>query len=186
MLTIAGNVVKYLRYWKTALKNRAFRCSFQREGDGESPSANLFAASLERPRESAAGASRYRSAEMCASTIRVVPRLTSPLSQGRGFYILLRIFLSTAPLASPFGRGVRAKRGRRGETMTKTLSVTCGDSSPGGRAKCPLSRLRRQLSQRCESIVETEKKMTKGARREIVRCEQTDRTLLRDLSSQSG
>ena len=85
MLTIAGNVVKYLRYWKTALKNRAFRCSFQREGDGESPSASLFAASLERPRESAAGASRYRSAEMCASTIRVVPRLTSPLSQGRGF-----------------------------------------------------------------------------------------------------
>ena len=148
MLTIAGNVVKYLRYWKTALKNRAFRCSFQREGDGESPSANLFAASLERPRESAAGASRYRSAEMCASTIRVVPRLTSPLSQGRGFYILLRIFLSTAPLASPFGRGVRAKRGWRGETMTKTLSVTCGDSSPGGRAKCPLSRLRRQLSHR--------------------------------------
>ena len=36
----------------------------------------------------------------------------------------------------------------------------------------------------CESIVETEKKMTKGARREIVRCEQTDRTLLRDLPSQ--
>ena len=88
MLTIAGNVVKYLRYWKTALKNRAFRCSFQREGDGESPSANLYAASLERPRESAAGASRYRSAEMCASTIRVVPRLTSPLSQGRGFYFM--------------------------------------------------------------------------------------------------
>ena len=85
MLTIAGNVVKYLRYWKTALKNRAFRCCFQREGDGESPSASLSAASLERPRESAAGASRYRSAEMCASTIRVVPRLTSPLSQGRGF-----------------------------------------------------------------------------------------------------
>ena len=85
MLTIAGNVVKYLRYWKTALKNRAFRCCFQREGDGESPSASLFAASLERPRESAAGASRYRSAEMCASTIRVVPRLTSPLSWGRGF-----------------------------------------------------------------------------------------------------
>ena len=85
MLTIAGNVVKYLRYWKTALKNRAFRCCFQREGDGESPSANLSAASLERPRESAAGASRYRSTEMCAGTIRVVPRLTSPLSQGRGF-----------------------------------------------------------------------------------------------------
>ena len=145
MLTIAGNVVKYLRYWKTALKNRAFRCCFQREGDGESPSAGLSAASLERPRESAAGASRYRSAEICASIIRVVPRLTSPLLQGRGFYIFLRIFLSTAPLASPFGRGVRAKRGRRGETMTKTLSVTCGDSSPGGRAKCPLSRLRRQL-----------------------------------------
>ncbi len=85
MLTIAGNVVKYLRYWKTALKNRAFRCCFQREGDGESPSASLSAASLERPRESAAGASRYRSAEICASIIRVVPRLTSPLSWGRGF-----------------------------------------------------------------------------------------------------
>ena len=40
------------------------------------------------------------------------------------------------------------------------------------------------LSLLCESIVETEKKMTKGARREIVRCEQTDRTLLRDLPSQ--
>ena len=88
MLTIAGNVVKYLRYWKTALKNRAFRCCFQREGDGESPSANLFAASLERPRESAAGASRYRSAEICVGIIRVVPRLTSPLSQGRGFYFM--------------------------------------------------------------------------------------------------
>ena len=88
MLTIAGNVVKYLRYWKTALKNRAFRCCFQREGDGESPSANLSAASLERPRESAAGASRYRSAEMCVGIIRVVPRLTSPLSQGRGFYFM--------------------------------------------------------------------------------------------------
>ena len=88
MLTIAGNVVKYLRYWKTALKNRAFRCCFQREGDGESPSANLSAASLERPRESAAGASRYRSAEICVGIIRVVPRLTSPLSQGRGFYFM--------------------------------------------------------------------------------------------------
>ena len=85
MLTIAGNVVKYLRYWKTALKNRAFRCCFQREGDGESPSAGLSAASLERPRESAAGASRYRSAEICASIIRVVPRLTSPLSWGEVF-----------------------------------------------------------------------------------------------------
>ena len=88
MLTIAGNVVKYLRYWKTALKNRAFRCCFQREGDGESPSANLSAASLERPRESAAGASRYKSAEICVGIIRVVPRLTSPLSQGRGFYFM--------------------------------------------------------------------------------------------------
>ena len=148
MLTIAGNVVKYLRYWKTALKNRAFRSAFREKGTVGALQQARPAASLERPRESAAGASRYRSAEMCASTIRVVPRLTSPLSQGRGFYILLRIFLSTAPLASPFGRGVRAKRGRRGETMTKTLSVTCGDSSPGGRAKCPLSRLRRQLSHR--------------------------------------
>jgi len=45
---------------------------------------------------------------------------------------------------------------------------------------------RKVFYQGCESIVETEKKMTKGARREIVRCEQTDRTLLRDLSSQSG
>ena len=88
MLTIAGNVVKYLRYWKTALKNRAFRCSFQREGDGESPSASLFAASLERPRESAAGASRYRSAEICERMIRVVPRPTSPLYKGRGFMFL--------------------------------------------------------------------------------------------------
>ena len=43
-----------------------------------------------------------------------------------------------------------------------------------------------EIFHRCESIVETEKKMTKGARREIVRCEQTDRTLLRDLPSQSG
>ena len=41
-----------------------------------------------------------------------------------------------------------------------------------------------QVAYGCESIVETEKKMTKGARREIVRCEQTDRTLLRDLPSQ--
>ena len=85
MLTIAGNVVKYLRYWKTALKNRAFRCCFQREGYGESPSAGLSAASLERPRESAAGASRYRSAEICERMIRVVPRPTSPLYKGRGF-----------------------------------------------------------------------------------------------------
>ena len=38
-------------------------------------------------------------------------------------------------LASPFGRGGRAKRGRRGETRCKTLSVTFGDSSPKGRAK---------------------------------------------------
>ena len=51
---------------------------------------------------------------------------------GRGFYILLRIFLSTAPLASPYGRGGRAQRGRRG---CKALSVTFGDSSPRGRAK---------------------------------------------------
>ena len=103
MLTIAGNVVKYQRYWKTALKNRAFRCSFQREGDGESPSASLFAASLERPRESAAGASRYRSAEMCASTIRVVPRLTSPLSQGRGFIFYSEFFFPLHLLPLPLG-----------------------------------------------------------------------------------
>ena len=58
-----------------------------------------------------------------------------------------------APLASPCGRGGRAQRGRRGQItatsigkcwhlrrqMTsrgrKALSVTCGDSSPQGRAK---------------------------------------------------
>ena len=50
-----------------------------------------------------------------------------------------------APLASPFGRGGRAQRGRRGEIMTilsklfekgcEALSATCGDSSPRGRAK---------------------------------------------------
>ena len=40
------------------------------------------------------------------------------------------------PLASPFGRGVRAQRGRRGAATTPpTLSVACGDSSPKGRAK---------------------------------------------------
>ena len=50
-------------------------------------------------------------------------------------------------LASPCGRGGRAKRGRRGQTECahklilsspkgcKTLSVTCGDSSPKGRAQ---------------------------------------------------
>ena len=103
MLTIAGNVVKYLRYWKTALKNRAFRCCFQREGDGESPSAGLSAASLERPRESAAGASRYRSAEMCASTIRVVPRLTSPLSWGGVFIFYSEFFFPLHLLPLPLG-----------------------------------------------------------------------------------
>ena len=45
------------------------------------------------------------------------------------------------PLASPLGRGGRAQRGRRGKTMILSfengctaLSVTCGDSSPKGRA----------------------------------------------------
>ena len=43
------------------------------------------------------------------------------------------------PLVSPFGRGVCAKRRRRGYTVTaKTLSVACGDSSPRGRAKGPM------------------------------------------------
>ena len=37
--------------------------------------------------------------------------------------------------------------------------------------------------QGCESIVECEKKMTNSARSEIVRCEQTDQTILRDLPS---
>ena len=41
-------------------------------------------------------------------------------------------------LASPFGRGGRAKQGRRGSTVTaKALSVACGGSSPSGRAKLP-------------------------------------------------
>ena len=44
--------------------------------------------------------------------------------------------LRSHSLASPFGRGGRAQRGRRGQTMTiPALSVTCGDSSPKGRAK---------------------------------------------------
>ena len=43
-------------------------------------------------------------------------------------------------LASPCGRGGRAQRGRREQTTTiqkdcKPLSVTCGDSSPKGRAE---------------------------------------------------
>ena len=88
MLTIAGNVVKYLRYWKTALKNRAFRSAFREKGTVGALQQARPAASLERPRESAAGASRYRSAEICVGIIRVVPRLTSPLSQGRGFYFM--------------------------------------------------------------------------------------------------
>ena len=46
--------------------------------------------------------------------------------------------------------------------------------------------LRRHLPLRCESIVECEKKMTKGARSEIVKCEKTHQTILRDLPSQSG
>ena len=44
--------------------------------------------------------------------------------------------LRSHSLASPFGRGGRAQRGRRGQTMTiPALSITCGDSSPKGRAK---------------------------------------------------
>ena len=44
--------------------------------------------------------------------------------------------LRSHSLASPFGRGGRAQRGRRGQTMTiPALSVTCGDSSPKERAK---------------------------------------------------
>ena len=88
MLTIEGNVVKYLRYRKNRVEKPSVPERFQREGDGESPSANLSAASLERPRESAAGASRYRSAEICERMIRVVPRPTSPLYKGRGFMFL--------------------------------------------------------------------------------------------------
>ena len=126
MLTIEGNVVKYLRYWKTALKNRAFRCSFQREGDGESPSASLFAASLERPRESAAGASRYRSAEMCASTIRVVPRLTSPLSWGEVFMF-----------ESPRQRLPLCPRGALGALQISGHSDTCDRSPPSFSSKMP-------------------------------------------------
>ena len=85
MLTIAGNVVKYLRYRKTALKNRAFRSAFREKGTVRALQQARPAASLERPRESAAGASRYRSAEICERMIRVVPRPTSPLYKGRGF-----------------------------------------------------------------------------------------------------
>ena len=88
MLTIAGNVVKYLRYWKTALKNRAFRSAFREKGTVGALQQARPAASLERPRESAAGASRYRSAEICERMIRVVPRPTSPLYKGRGFMFL--------------------------------------------------------------------------------------------------
>ena len=118
------------------MKNRAFRCGFQREGDGGSPSASQFAASLERPHENAAGASRYRSAEMCESTIRVVPRLTSPLYKGRGFYSLLRNFLSTAaPLPLPLGEVAERSEDGEGKLPPSALSVACGDSSPKGRAK---------------------------------------------------
>ena len=43
---------------------------------------------------------------------------------------------SEPPPASPLGRGGRAERGRRGRREAAiALSVTCGDSSPGGRAK---------------------------------------------------
>ena len=43
--------------------------------------------------------------------------------------------MNGAPLASPFGKGGRAKRGRRGIPGCNTLSVTFGDGSPKGRAK---------------------------------------------------
>ena len=54
-----------------------------------------------------------------------------------------RRLYARAYLGSPLGRGGRAQRGRRGQPMTipiiqkdcKALSVTCGDSSPKGRAK---------------------------------------------------
>ena len=103
MLTIAGNVVKYLRYWKTALKNRAFRSAFREKGTVGALQQARPAASLERPRESAAGASRYRSAEMCASTIRVVPRLTSPLSWGGVFIFYSEFFFPLHLLPLPLG-----------------------------------------------------------------------------------
>ena len=84
--------------------------------------------------------------------------------------------------ASPSRGGGSAKPGRRGRAGKRQ----------------PLSRLRRQLPCKGEPLVRrilvpspmmrinsrNRKKMTKGARREIVRCEQTDRTLLRDLPSQ--
>ena len=73
---------------KTALKNRAFRSAFREKGTVRALQQARPAASLERPRESAAGASRYRSAEICERMIRVVPRPTSPLYKGRGFMFL--------------------------------------------------------------------------------------------------
>lgn len=40
---------------------------------------------------------------MCASTIRVVPRLTSPLSQGRGFIFYSEFFFPLHLLPLPLG-----------------------------------------------------------------------------------
>ena len=68
----------------------------------------------------------------------------------------------------PLSRGAGAQR-------LRGYPAAAGKGSPS-RGRFPLSGMRINSRNR--------KKMTKGARREIVRCEQTDRTLLRDLPSQ--
>ena len=82
--------------------------------------------------------------------LRCVLRLCCPLTADNSTRTPRKVFSAThmsrenaglfALLASPLGRGVRAQRGRRGQTMTiqkacNPLSVTCGDSSPKGRAE---------------------------------------------------
>ena len=75
-----------------------------------------------------------RAGRQCGAAARL-----SVLKQRKG---ILGVSVYRASIfASPLGRGGRAQRGRRGKTMTisfengcTALSVTCGDSSPKGRA----------------------------------------------------